>query len=405
MKVFEVFLETTIPGVRGGPFEDMIFRRLPDDTWRITMPDGSTADAPNRLEARRIATDWNNVNRPEFNTRPQRGTLTADPETRSSANRGDAERAGASDDIRPGVRQGTPTTNSLSAGERRRLARTGSITRRGVTYTRRQIAAADAEAERLGRTGAGRDVNPGDERAASRNQNPDAEPGRIRKTLRWLRGLIARAGLWGNLGFALITVEEFTTHVDRYLQVLERPDVNFDQSHPDALRAYDEIKRAVATAIIASAAQGAITVGWIAMVARGASMFGGPFAFIIAFIIGAGLGYAADWFATKIAENTDFAEWLGEQIILKHVLSPESVQAYALSYQKGRQGLGLESVQEADDEEAPNVTAPPISNGEAELQSFVRDWMQNDPEFKQNVEKARETGPITIRRALATEDE
>ena len=43
----------------------------------------------------------------------------------------------------------TPTTNSLTASERRRLARTGSVTRRGRTFTRSDIARMDAETARL----------------------------------------------------------------------------------------------------------------------------------------------------------------------------------------------------------------------------------------------------------------
>ena len=56
-------------------------------------------------------------------------------------------RAPSSDtSISAGVRDGTPTSDSLTRGEKRRLARRGNITRRGVTYTRANIQAADVQA-------------------------------------------------------------------------------------------------------------------------------------------------------------------------------------------------------------------------------------------------------------------
>jgi|TARA_B110000858_G_C17801737_1_gene475672 hypothetical protein len=44
-----------------------------------------------------------------------------------------------------GVRPGTPTSDTLSRGEKRRLSRRGTISRNGVTYTVANINAADAE--------------------------------------------------------------------------------------------------------------------------------------------------------------------------------------------------------------------------------------------------------------------
>jgi hypothetical protein len=44
-----------------------------------------------------------------------------------------------------GARPGTPNSSQLTRGEQRKLSRSGSITRGGVTYTRANIAAADAE--------------------------------------------------------------------------------------------------------------------------------------------------------------------------------------------------------------------------------------------------------------------
>ena len=48
-------------------------------------------------------------------------------------------------DMRP-LRPGTPTSDTLSRGQQRRLARNGSIRIKGVTYTTANIAAADADA-------------------------------------------------------------------------------------------------------------------------------------------------------------------------------------------------------------------------------------------------------------------
>ena len=164
MKIYDILREDLdIRQIDGGYeiFDTETGRRAPGT---IVYPDdGAAEEARDRIRQR------------------TRASLRADPTQRSAADRGDAERGR----IYPGVRPGTPTSDSLSAGERRRLARTGSITRNGITVTRAQISAADAEAEALRRSGRGSDVRPGDDRpsaAASQNRNPDGE---INKS--WLR--------------------------------------------------------------------------------------------------------------------------------------------------------------------------------------------------------------------------
>jgi len=156
-----------------------------------------------------------------------RSRPTADPAQRNAA-----ERPSASADIRADVRPGTPTTDKLSASERRRLARRGSITRSGVTYSRAQIAAADAEAARMANSTAGRDVRPGDDRvrpaSGDRNPSPPSDtsnntpPGFIRKLWNRLwsavRVVIGPAG--ANAINAAINISAVEDSLDAYLRAL-----------------------------------------------------------------------------------------------------------------------------------------------------------------------------------------
>lgn len=166
MKVFEVLRES------------LDIQQLPDGEWAIIDTETGRPASALRFDSPGAAEEARDSMRSRSSSTASNGgtrdPLVADPDTRNAADRGDSERGR----ITAGVRPGTPTTDTLTAGERRRLARTGSISRRGITYTRAQISAADAEADAFRRRGTGSDIRPGDDRssaAASRNRNPDGE--------------------------------------------------------------------------------------------------------------------------------------------------------------------------------------------------------------------------------------
>ena len=105
-----------------------------DGMWRVfdTVKNQVVGDvgfsSPGEAEAARDRLRASNARTP----RAVRNTPTSAPSSNTS--------------ISAGVRDGTPTSDSLTRGEKRRLARRGNITRRGVTYTRANIQAADVQA-------------------------------------------------------------------------------------------------------------------------------------------------------------------------------------------------------------------------------------------------------------------
>jgi hypothetical protein len=165
MKVFEVLVEAN----------DRPHIARSGAGWKVTFPDGSEVSATSQEAANNLARQWSDANAPRGASNDVSSRTRPDGRIEPTLDRtpnADVDVDTPRTSITPGVRQGTPTTDSLSAGEKRRLARRGSITRRGVTYTRSQIAAADAEAARLRGSDVGRDVRPGDDRAASGDRNP-----------------------------------------------------------------------------------------------------------------------------------------------------------------------------------------------------------------------------------------
>ena len=74
-----------------------------------------------------------------------RDQLRARPRGTPVATRNTPTTAPDGADMRP-LRPGTPTSDTLSRGQQRRLTRTGSIRIKGVTYTAANISAADADA-------------------------------------------------------------------------------------------------------------------------------------------------------------------------------------------------------------------------------------------------------------------
>jgi hypothetical protein len=236
---------------------------------------------------------------------------------------------------------------------------------------------------------------------AARRTGEEERPGRIR---RWLGRLSGSTFL--TLGYALVTIEQLTSYLEGYIEVLERPEINFNQEHPDARRAYIELRDQTVASIISTIGQVGLTVAWVTGFIRIASRFTGPIGWIIGFVIGAGASYAMDWLSNKIASDTGFAAWLSEQLIFRHVLSRSSLESYAQAYDKFKDGITGSNESTEDEGDAAQVTDPPIGQGTPDLEDLVRDWYQNDPEFRQGVDRARESGEaITPRNAIAAIEE
>lgn len=183
-----------------------------------------TSDTDTPRSSQPAANDADGARRPDGRIEP---TLSRDGSTPSQS-RNPSPPDG---ELRADVRPGTPTTDSLSRGEARRLARTGSITRGGVTYTRSMIARADAEAARLGRA-VDPDLRADDRSTPSNDRNPQAPDaddtpdgwgkklwaklgGRILKTLNALFG--AKVGLLINSAINASAAEDA---LDAYMRAI-----------------------------------------------------------------------------------------------------------------------------------------------------------------------------------------
>jgi hypothetical protein len=122
-------------------------------------------------------------------------------------------------DIRP-LRPGTPTTDQLSRGQRRRLARTGSLRIKGVTYTAANISAADADARIT--TPKSLDSPARGDTFRQRTDTPDTpaktwntKTGRLAK---WIGARIARrVPTLGNLAFNVAALED---GLDTYIRAI-----------------------------------------------------------------------------------------------------------------------------------------------------------------------------------------
>jgi hypothetical protein len=94
-------------------------------------------------------------------------------------------------DLRADAPPNTPTSDSLTRSEQRRLDRTGSITRKGVTYTRANIAAMDAEVARSARIDP---KLPGETRpttTAADTPTPEEAKSMFSKLKKWAKGGIS----------------------------------------------------------------------------------------------------------------------------------------------------------------------------------------------------------------------
>jgi len=159
MKVYQILEAKTI--VKKGPLQGFSFDTLDDGQVKITAPDGKTSIASNRYAAEIRAKEMlpgAKAPTPIVN-QPKGDAPKVGPATNGNNS------YGTYGELKAGVKPGTPTSDSLSRGQERKLDRHGKIKVNGQSYTRAMIDAADAEAARLSGSDAGKDIRPGDDKA------------------------------------------------------------------------------------------------------------------------------------------------------------------------------------------------------------------------------------------------
>lgn len=129
-------------------------------------------------------------------------------------------------DVRADIKPGTPSTGGLSAAERRRISRTGSITRNGTVYTRADIARRDAA---IRAAGGDPTKPPLQQQAASQSRNPTGKQGFLRaivgkiwdhplfRTLRAAMGSTVFAKILAALNFA-----QWEDALDGYMRAIKQ---------------------------------------------------------------------------------------------------------------------------------------------------------------------------------------
>lgn len=428
MKVYDIIKLTEdldIRSVNGG-YE--IFDTETGNRARNTIiyPDeGSAEEVRDRLRAQRLtadpsrrsAADRGSSERGRSTTRREppltrdssRPSLTADPEQRNPA-------------LRPDVRPGTPTSDSLSAGERRRLARTGSISRRGVTYSRSQIAAADAEAERMRRSTAGRDIRPGDDRAASNSRNPstpdaDAPRGAVARAKAFGLGIVRRAlpalraGTGVGVGAflnAAITAATLEDQLDSFLRIFEE-ELNELQAAGNERPRWGDMTRTQAaydqaiSDLVETAYKGVFAGGAGVIVAAFAFILGtGPAGWLAALVGGGLLGYYGSegtyelldrWGVTETIENWIKENWLSPINLMGWAEEIDTIQNVPLVPGDDPMTVpGTESIQEEDDEESTDLEA-----AKSEIARRMRQSIESSEELKQMYRDGREEALSAVR--------
>lgn len=249
-------------------------------------------------------------------------TKTADPDTKKGKS------------IKPGVRPGTPTRGMLSKGQQKKLARTGKINYKGKVYTTKQVMAATAQAKRLAKVKTDIEIDKKD----TGTQSDSKTKTRFQRVRNWLSSF-GKSGVF-KLVFMLVTLNQLTKAFSAYMAVLEEPEVDFDQSHPRAKKAYVELRDAVVTAMAATISGAAASVAFMIGVLKNVILIGGPVGYITGVVLGFGAGYAIDWFVGKIVEKSKLAYWLADTMILENFLSPTALKTYAQGYEKTMTGIG-----------------------------------------------------------------
>lgn len=218
MKVYQILSEADTPRIaRAGR------------GWKVTFPDGTEQLATSQNAAAEIAKNWSTQN----------AVSAADDLARRTDNLGRVEpkfdvdtpaRTSSPDalsnvDLRADAPPNTPTSDSLSSSEQRKLSRTGKITRGGQTFTRANIAAMDAEVARSANT---RPI-PGETRPTAPSDAPDTNvKSKImsnlngiwnNKLVRFFRGLLgAKAMVTLNTAFNAMVLEDV---LDAYLRAIK----------------------------------------------------------------------------------------------------------------------------------------------------------------------------------------
>lgn len=220
MKVYQILSEADTPRIaRAGR------------GWKVTFPDGTEQLATSQNAAAEIAKNWSTQN----------AVSAADDLARRTDNLGRVEpkfdvdapaSTGAKPDalsdveLRSGPHPNTPTSDSLTSSEQRKLSRTGKITRGGRTFTRANIAAMDAEVARSAKIDP---KLPGETRPTAPSDTPDTNvKSKImsnlngiwnNKLVRFFRGLLgAKAMVTLNTAFNAMVLEDV---LDAYLRAIK----------------------------------------------------------------------------------------------------------------------------------------------------------------------------------------
>jgi hypothetical protein len=291
------------------------------DVWRII--DTSTGDFASEI----IFTSAGDAEQARDSMKAK-APATTDPETDPDTKKDKK--------IKPGVRPGTPTRGMLSKGQLRKLSKTGKINYKGKVYTTKQVMAATAQAKRLAKVKTDIEIDKKDTDTGTQSDSKTKK--RFKRVLNWL-GSFSKTGVF-QLVFMLVTLDQLTKAFSAYMAVLEEPEVDFDQSHPRAKKAYVELRDEVVTAMGATISSAAASVAFMIGVLKNVIALGGPVGYITGVVLGWGAGYAIDWFVGKIVEKSKLAYWLADTLIFENFLSPTALKTYAQGYEKTMTGIG-----------------------------------------------------------------
>jgi len=424
MKVYQITEAKTI--VKKGPLQGFSFDTLDDGQIKITAPDGKTSIASNRYAAE--------IRAKEMLPGAKAPTPIVDQP------KGDAPKVGPATptdtpkdpgELKAGVKPGTPTSDSLSRSQQRKLSRHGKIKVNGQSYTRAQIAAADAEAERIRNSAAGKDVRPGDDKVKPTAKpdtpdTPDDPPkGLLGKILDALGSRVAstlKALFSTKIAVVLnsaINISAFEDQLDAYLRAIKNDANNVDKAGrqafltglengnltPGVSRAYLEAVERFNQLIVEAVISIVLAGGWTAFaLLTGFSIGTGGVGAILSLVAGGAFVVGGTMALYQLFESLGINDWL-ENNMSGPLMNPARILGTALAVDGTQQWFGerldwLGGIAGADD--AGDIVRDSITYTENKnnainpnkAKAIIKDFIKSNPKmqaaYKRGKEEAKE---------------
>ena len=426
MKVYQILEAKTI--VKKGPLQGFSFDTLDDGQIKITAPDGKTSIASNRYAAEIRAKEMLPgakaptpiVNQPKGDA-PKVGPATPTDTPKAPA-------------FKAGVKPGTPTSDSLSRGQERKLARHGKIKVNGQLYTRAMIDAADAEAARLSGSDAGKDIRPGDDKVKPTTKpdtpdTPDDPPkGLLGKILDALGSRVSstlKALFSTKVAVVLnsaINISAFEDQLDALLRAIKEDSLNVDIADRQAfltglekgnltpkvniayLESVERFNQLIVEAVISIVLAG----GWTAAaLLTGFSIGTGGVGAILSLVAGGAFVVGGTMLLYQLFESLGINDWL-ESNISGRLMNPKRILATAYSVNGTQEWFGesldwLGGIAGADD--AGDIVRDSITYTENKnnainpnkAKAIIKDFIKSNPKMQAAYKRGKEEAKEIIR--------